>query len=65
MENLTSNFLINDSNFKVKMINYIEDHTMIYMPYLMLNFAGIIFGTLGKTYFYALSFESSIKKVDK
>jgi hypothetical protein len=29
--------------------NYIQDHSAIFVPYLMLNFLGIVLGTLGKS----------------
>ena len=29
-------------------MNYLRDDTIIYLPYLILNFAGILIGTIGK-----------------
>ena len=42
------------SNGTFKHIEFLKHHPSIYYPYLLLNFFGIIFGTIGKDFIHYL-----------
>jgi hypothetical protein len=47
---------------KIK-IHYIKDHSLIFMPYMILNFIGILFGTLGNlTVLFTIGFDKKLNK---
>ena len=47
MSDLTNSTVSPDNQTKFPQINYLEDYTAIYLPYLIFNVGGFILGTSG------------------
>lgn len=60
LETFNQSHYMHDDKIK---IHYMKDHSLIYMPYMVFNFMGILFGTLGNlTVIFTIGFDKKLNK---